>query len=578
MKLPLALCVLGALTLASCLPDPEPVNGVSIHPGVAIEDAQFVSFDKQPWVVFGVRQAEPENGYGARLDLYRAHWLDPAPLPEGVDPNSVPPRPPSFEAPQLMVSDYVDRPEWSPPAVDAEGVRYYMKDERMALDAGAAAAGTLNRMRVTGEVVETIPDVINYGLSPSNRLLQYRKYIPGSRFQELHLRDLHGTERVLGLASGPAQWSGLMLDQAGNPVDAPFYYVVGEDHTLSSVPGLTGDPQVLRSHVSRNMMREDHLFAVLAVSEIEKVRTFVFDATTRAEIDLPVENPCCWIALHGNVFEFSDSAKGDKPAALHFFDFTTKQDRVVDMPAGMTKVGVMMPRPPDYTETLIFDSQNQMAVWKPDADPPVHLTNLHPFQSSFTDDGRYLLYIDPDPPPPTPTATPLDLGGRLMVQDADDYTLPSRQLSPHGASVPLNQRGYYTTKSEQFPVVFWAHYGFGASDLYFGNHVTGQYTKVADGISEVTVTQRRVVGVVRVSLQDLTGDLVQKDLMTGVEQLIEHNVAQTAIYGNRIAFLVRDRSAGSPRNGLWGATLPELGQPTGMVMATPPNPMGGGGN
>src|SRR5213075_894208 len=308
----------------------------------------------------------------------------------------------------------------------------------------------------------------------------------------------------------------------------------------------------LRNRVSRYMLRDDLLFAVLAVSEMDKVRTVIFDLTTREEIQLPVENPCCWISLRGTVFEFSDSAKGDQPAALHFFDFATKTDRVVQMPRGLSQVGAMIRRPPDYKETLIFDSQYQMAVWKTDTDEPICLTSLRPVQPLFSDDGRYLLFIDPDPPPPTPTATPLDMAGRLMVQDANDYSAPARQLSPHGASVPISTRGYFTTRSELFPVVFWAHYGFCASDLYFANHETGKSLKVAEGISEVTVTQRRVVGVVRVSLQDLTGDLVQKDLMTGVEQLIEHGVSQTSIYGNRIAFLVRERDKGSPRNGLWG--------------------------
>jgi len=125
-------------------------------------------------------------------------------------------------------------------------------------------------------------------------------------------------------------------------------------------------------------------------------------------------------------------------------------------------------------------------------------------------------------------------------------------------------------------VVFWAHYGLGASDLYFGNHETGEVVKVAEGISEVTVTQKRVLGIVRVSLQDVTGDLAQKDLTTGDEEVLAHSVSEMTIYGDHLAFVVRERKPTSPRNGLWATTLGarrDGGAPMmegTMVTGTPP--------
>src|SRR6185369_16110765 len=158
------------LALSGCLPEPEPVDGDLIAAGIAIEKPHFEIFDngdkKEPWVVYGVRKALPVNGYGARVDLHRVRWED--------------------RKAEVIVTDYADRPEWGV-AVDARKVRYYMKDERNALDGGAAAVGTLNRISLTAGIVETIPDVTSFSLDGSGSLYQYRKYVPGSRFQELRL-------------------------------------------------------------------------------------------------------------------------------------------------------------------------------------------------------------------------------------------------------------------------------------------------------------------------------------------------------------------------------------------------------
>jgi len=116
-------------------------------------------------------------------------------------------------------------------------------------------------------------------------------------------------------------------------------------------------------------------------------------------------------------------------------------------------------------------------------------------------------------------------------------------------------------------LVFWAHFGRNASDLYFGNHLTGDLSIVADRISEVTVTARRVFGIVRVSEQDLVGELVNKDLIHNQEIVLAHSVADAAAWGQRVAFVVRER-VDSPNDGLWAIPIEGL---TGMN--TKPMPM-----
>src|SRR4030095_11587342 len=103
-------------------------------------------------------------------------------------------------------------------------------------------------------------------------------------------------------------------------------------------------------------------------------------------------------------------------------------------------------------------------------------------------------------------------------------------------------------------LVFWAHFGRNASDLYFGNHLTGDLSIVADRISEVTVTARRGFGIVRVSEQDLVGELVNKDLITNKEVVLAHSVSDSTAWGGRVAFIIRERLV-SANDGLWAIPI-----------------------
>ena len=114
-------------------------------------------------------------------------------------------------------------------------------------------------------------------------------------------------------------------------------------------------------------------------------------------------------------------------------------------------------------------------------------------------------------------------------------------------------------------MIFWARFGLGASDLYLTDLDSRQTLKLAVGIGAVAIGGRNVLGVVRIN-QDLTGDLVHRDFLTGDEEIIEHSVAAATtrddpVFGPMVAFVVRERMVSSHRNGLWAAPLKLLPPP-----------------
>jgi hypothetical protein len=75
-----------------------------------------------------------------------------------------------------------------------------------------------------------------------------------------------------------------------------------------------------------------------------------------------------------------------------------------------------------------------------------------------------------------------------------------------------------------------------------------------------------VFGIVRVSEQDLVGDLVNKDLIMDKETVLAHSVADATVWGMRVAFVIRER-IGTPNDGLWA--IPSDG--VHGMMAAPKN-------
>ena len=524
------------LLLAGCLPDDPAVMGRSLYRGSNVERPTFVTIGDDLWVLFQVRQAKPTSHHGGVVDLHLVKWADAS-------------------QEHVVLAGRADRAEW-PVAEDAAGARFYMTDERPSL---GLPVGTLRRLSLAdGVIKESIPDVMSYALNGSRTVFYYRKYVEGAPVPELHLRDLTGRDRNLGALPG-----GQVLLLGEDTI-----YFIGNDHTLTRVDGFDGAVTPLRAKVQKFQLGGGAKFALAQVTEGEALKTVVLDFVAHTERPLPIDAPW-WLGLSGNQFTFSTSAKGDQPAALHYYDVVTGADRVVPMPIGLNDVVSMMPRPPSGQELLIFDSRRRVAAYRPGAPVgmQVQLIDLWPTAPQFTPDGRFLIFLVPEPPPPPPAVSNFATG-QLYAQSAEDWTLPPKQLSPDGASVPIEpQKGYLVRDGHPYPLVFWARFGLGASDLFLSDYETGANLRVAAGIGAVSVSQTHVLGVLNMS-QDLTGELVFRDFVSGKEKVIERGVSEVEFRDNLVAFIVHERMASSPRNGLWASMVPSLDDPPSDAAAS----------
>ncbi|HEY0708467.1 MAG TPA: hypothetical protein VGG33_16795, partial [Polyangia bacterium] len=394
--------------------------------------------------------------------------------------------------------------------------------------------------------VETLPDVMTYAVGSTARTFYYRKYVPGSALAELHLRHLDGRDRNLGFVA-PGQI--LLIGED------TMYFIVGADRVLTRTVGFEGPAEALRARVSQYQIGGEQKFALLTVGDEGKPRTIVMDFATKVETPLPVDNPCCWLGLRDTTFTFAESAKAGQPAVMHTFNFATGEDRTLVMPVGLNDVVSIMGRN-NHEESLIFDTRGNMALYKPSASPQLRLLPLRPRTYQFSRDGKYFFYMVVDPPPPPPAVASFP-SGRLYVQNPDNWDEPPRLLSPVGASVPVEPKGYLVRDEGPYPLVFWARYGLGASDLYLGDHEKGTNVLVAQGIGEVSVSHSQVLGVLNMS-QDLTGELVYRDFVANKQIVIERGVFEVEYLRDRpeIVFTVRERMPSSPRNGLWATLLP----------------------
>jgi hypothetical protein len=529
-----AAAMTAAALAGGCLPDDPPVRGRLLYPGTAISNPRFRTLDNEPWVLFDVRTERAHDGLAAKIDLHLTRFSD--------------------GAHRLLMANRAARGEW-PVLTGADRAGFYMTDERTIPELGLPV-GTLVRMRLTGEVVETIDDIVSYGMHPDRTWFYYRRYVPDSPQPEMHLRDLQGNDRNLGPTTGPLSFFG---------TDA-FYYLNGPDRVLTRVNGLTGEPRALRPRVSRFWLHRDQRYAVLAVADEGQVRTRILDLDSGEERSLAVDNPCCWLWIENDTFTYAEGAgeAGEgSPAALHRFDLVTGADDALALPEGMADVQGIVDRP-RTSEALLIDRHRNLALLRQSeagtlAASTAELLPLAADVPMFTNDGRHLLFVEKEPPPPPPVIRRSRVG-RLLVQDASDWTAPPRLLSPTGTSCLIEPRGYIPNVGSPEKVLFWAHYGLGTSDLYLSDLDTGDTRKLVVAVGPVTMIQTRLLGIARIG-QDHTGDLVQKDLITGQEQVLEHGVVTVDTHadptlGDIAAFVVRERSPDSPRNGLWAAPLP----------------------
>ena len=541
LSVPLALsALLGSLLAAGCLPDDPPVAGTLLYRGIHIEAPHFEIFEGEPWVLFDVRRAIPQGGLGGRLDLHRVRWTD------GEH--------------EVIVEGRSDNEYWNPRIelrTDAEGAVFYVIDEWLPKEGPRQSVGTLVRVRHAEGVIEAIPDVITYQLHASKEKFYYRKHLPGSPYSELHLRDLDGRDVNVGLLTRTVQFLGDAL-----------YFIGGPTHTLYRKEGFEGLPVPLRDQVSAVQIDQRERFALITVPGEENVtRTVFLDLETLKEKPLPVEKPCCGFALGGDTVTFAMAATPESPAELRTYNLLSeKYEKVVPMPVGLADVRGTVPRL-GTSEFLVSDRNKQWGIVRPDDLARSTLLPIQPTVPSFSLDGRFLVYIDEEPPPPPP-AISNSRDGTLMVQDADDWSSPPLRLSPVGTTCPITPRpGFFLAGDRREQAVFWARFGLGSSDLFLADLATGALVKIAPGIGAISITSAStILGVVRIG-QDLTGDLVHRDFVTGQEAVIEHSVSDFAggyseeLARRIVAFVVRERNASSPRNGLWAAPWKDLPDP-----------------
>ena len=135
--------------------------------------------------MFEIRQTRPVplGGLGGSLAVHLVNWQDPPSTgcccPAGPSGRS------------------------GPASVDADGAMFYMTNERAPEQGLRLPVGTLLRVKLDVGVIETIDDVINYSVHGGNpKMFYYRKHRPDAAQAELHLRDVDGQDRNLGLLTG----------------------------------------------------------------------------------------------------------------------------------------------------------------------------------------------------------------------------------------------------------------------------------------------------------------------------------------------------------------------------------------
>jgi hypothetical protein len=511
----LLLPVLAAAAIG-CLQAGRPVDGRQLYKGRSVEKPSFVGIDKAAYVLFQVRTAPAAPPRSATYDLWLANY----------DTGETRP----------LVQNIADRDAWRP-QVDMAGIRYMIVDES-SVEGGSSVdvpspVGTLVRLDLTKGVLERIPNASSFSISAPKGEFFYRTVAAGAHLPELHFRTSLGSDRDLGPSAGTVQVTD--IDRV--------YFVAGEDKVLSRITSADGPVQAIHPKVTRFQLSDDEKWVALTTTVMGKGATVVMQIDTGLERQVPGINPCCWLSFSGTTFVYSESGTGNVPGKLHSYDVAADRDQVLTLPQGLSDVSSVMGRP-NSKLVLFMDAQGRLALVDPANPAAGRVLDVRPVSPSFTDDGRFFVYIQPDPQ--------AQGEGQLLVQDAD-FLQPPRLLSPAGSLVP--QGGYFfITDGGRRILVFWGHFGRNASDLYFGNYETGDLRVVANGISEVTVTSRRVFGILRVSEQDLVGELVNKDLIMNQETVLAHDVADATLWGPRVAFVLRGRVE-SERDGLWATGI-----------------------
>jgi len=520
-----------SLFAAGCLPGEQTPPGRQLLKGQRIENLSVITLDGKPQLRFERRAELPVKGRGGILDL------QVIPL-DGSSPA------------RTVLRNRSDSPAFPMIAV-GENTFWAIVDER-AVQVGNATSysGQLTRFNLSGQVLESIENVSSYGVSlprPFTNWIWFQRptTVRGMTEQlqtQFVLRDDQGQYRIFDGIIGAPQFYG----------NGEIYFMAGAERVLYRQKGINGVPEPIRSNVSRFQRFGD--WVALVVPQLGKPVNTLLDLRTLSEVQVPGEQICCWLGYANGAFVYSEGAGSGRPARLSEFNPQDATFKTLPMPTGMVDVVGRIPRPGTSIE-LLLDSRGQIAVHDPDAPEAqrVRLLPIRPTAPRFIRDGRQFLYIEPIPNDP-------DQEGRLMLVDGDFAKAPI-ELTPVGTK--LGARSYFEmsddlgTESElddRDVLVFWARFGASASDLYFADLDTYAVERKAEGIRDVSVTPDSLFGIIRTSLQDLVGDLVERNLRTGEERLIAprvDNFVETEINGVRqIVYYFRNR-APTAEDGVW---------------------------
>lgn len=519
-----ATAALMIVALAACLPDPVRVEGKQLFKGRNIENTSFLQVDGKKHVFFETRVTLPSATGGGVVDM----WIVP------LD-GSLPAR--------RFFERRVEADSWGPIGLGGEVPQFWLARNERTVSVAQRAVRLTDAVRVdvNGNVLEQIQGITQFGLSQRGGKT-FRRPLADGKALGYHLRGAGGLERVLTDVTGPVL-----------PVGEGFYYVGGPDLTLFFVPNLAAPAEPLRSGVTRSRFLSDSQ-AILTVPEDGKPVDVLLDLFRKTERKLPGTQICCWLETapdNRQVWRYAESRRGAMAGVYHEYNIGSGEHTSRPLPDSMADLIRILPRP-QSNASLWFDSAGTLAIDDPARLPRVVPIALKAPSPRFSADGRYLLYVKPT------TQIPV-AEGPLFIQDSD-YAVEERQVSPVGTTLQL---GSFFTLEDPAPAVavFWARFGKGASDLYFGDLAGTGVRRVAESIRDVSVTRKRVIGIVRTSLQDLVGDLVIKTIDNGAERVVGRSVDSYIMTDDRDAnvlqmvYILRTRKAASVE-GLWFSELP----------------------
>jgi len=517
------LCVVLFVTSA-CLPDPVPIEGKQLFAGRDIENMSFLEVNGKKNVLFETRVSLPSANAGGVVDM----WI------VAVD---------GLTSAKRFFSGRVEADSWSSLNLGGDVPQFWVARNERTVSVAQRSVRLTDAVRVDvdGNVLEQIRDVTQFSLLPRG-LKTFRRPLANGKGLGYHLRGEDGVERILDDLTGPVIANG-----------SGFFYVGGPELTFYWVPTLSAPAEPLRSGVTRNRFLGENQ-AILTVPEDGKPVDVLFDLSRKTERKLPGTRICCWLDIspkNRDVWRYAEARGANTTATYHEYNVKSGEHSSRALPAPLADLIRILPRPESET-SLLFDSAGNVATDDPMREPRVIPIALKVPSPRFSDDGRFILYVKPTTLVPSPE-------GPLFIQDAD-FVAPERQLSPVGTSLLISS--FFTLEDPVPPVaVFWARFGNGASDLYFGELEGPTVTRVAESIRDVSVTRKRIIGIVRTSLQDLVGDLVIKTIADGSERIVGRSVDSYIMTDDRganliqMVYILRTRKAASVE-GLWMSELP----------------------